>query len=98
MVYEIEFSKRSLSELKKTFDFLLINWSFKTAVEFLEKFFLKINNISQHPYAYSKSALGRNIRRCVVTKHITLYYKIKKYKIFVLFLFDNRQSPDKLKL
>lgn len=98
MVYEIEFSKRSLSELKKTIDFLLINWSFKTAMEFLEKFFLKINNISQHPYAYSKSALCRNIRRCVVTKHVTLYYKIKKYKIFVLFLFDNRQSPDKLKL
>lgn len=97
MVYEIEFSKRSIIELQKTVDFLLINWSFKTAVEFLDKFFLKINNFSLHPYGYSKSVLGRNIRRCVVTKHVTLYYKIKKYKVFVLFLFDNRQSPDKLK-
>ena len=83
---------------KNTVDFLLINWSFKTAVAFLDKFFLKINNISLHPYGYSKSVLGRNIRRCLVTKHVTLYYKIKKYKIFVLFLFDNRQSPYKLKL
>ena len=63
---------------KNTVDFLLINWSFKTAVAFLDKFFLKINNISLHPYGYSKSVLGRNIRRCLVTKHITLYYKIKK--------------------
>ena len=98
MVYEIEFSKRSIIELQKTVDFLLINWSFKSAVEFIDKFYLKINYISLNPYGYTKSALGRNIRRCVVTRHVTLYYKIKKYKIFVLFLFDNRQSPDKLKL
>jgi len=98
MAYEIEFSKRSVSDLKQTIEYLLDNWSVKTADDFIEKFYSKINNISRHPFSYSKSVFGKNIRRCVITKHVTLYYKIKSYKVFVLFMFDNRQSPDKLKI
>lgn len=80
MDYEIRFSKRSIKELQKTVEYLIDNWSVKTVDEFLDKFYSKINNISRNPFSYSKTVFGKNIRRCVITKHVTLYYKTKIIK------------------
>jgi len=39
----------------------------------------------------------RHIRKCVVTKQISLYYMLTRKEIVIITLFDQRQSPKKLK-
>ena len=49
------------------------------------------------PISYPPFEKFPDIRKCVLTKHISLYYKINNKDIEVLTLFDTRQNPDKLK-
>jgi len=50
-------------------------------------------NPKQFPLIYKK----KNIRKCVMTVHNTLFYRFGKESIEILRLFDNRQDPKKLK-
>lgn len=47
--------------------------------------------IFQSPQLFPKT--GRGIHRAVVTKQVTLFYKIEGRTVYVLQLFDTRQHP-----
>ncbi len=53
--------------------------------------------ISRNPkqYLYSKK---KEVYRAVVTKQISLYYRIKLKEIELLVFWDSRQNPAKLKV
>ncbi|MEO8211306.1 MAG: type II toxin-antitoxin system RelE/ParE family toxin [bacterium] len=98
MAYKIEFSDEALNNLQENLNYLFKEWSDKVAIEFIDKLYFKLELISFQPYSYSKSYSNKQIRKCVVTKQISLIYKIIGKKVIILSLFDTRQSPDKLKL
>ena len=50
-------------------------------------------NPKQFPLIFKK----KKIRKCVMTKHNTLFYRENKDNIDILRIFDNRQDPKKLK-
>lgn len=98
MAFEIEFSDEALNQLQENIDYLIKEWSAKVADEFISKLYSKLELISFLPFIYSPSNSNRKIRKCVVTKQISIFYKITEKKITILALFDTRQSPNKLKL
>lgn len=76
-------------------EYLEINWSKRELSSFIERTQNVIEYICDRPllYSYSKQS---NIHKCIVTKQITLFYKIKETEIQLLVFWDNRQSPQKL--
>ena len=98
MAYEIKFSKRALREYKNIINYLLEFWSEEVAHKFINKFNNKLEVISKFPFSYPVILNGKQIRKCVLTKHTSLYYKISYKRILIILLFDNRQSSDKLDL
>ena len=98
MVFNLEFSERASQELNSTFQYLEENWSFTIANEFAKTIDEKINFIKSNPYQYPSYKNKRQIRRCVVTKQISFFYRILKVEIQIITFFDTRQSPAKLKL
>ncbi len=54
--------------------------------------------ISMNPELFPKTQKILNVRRVVVTKQNTLYYRIKNKTIEVLSFFSNKRNPNKLKL
>jgi len=50
-------------------------------------------NPTQFPYINRK----KQVRKCVITKHNTSFYRDRKENIDILRIFDTRQDPHKLK-
>ena len=96
MAYEVILSEKASLEIDKIFQYLLIHWSEKIASEFINKLNSKIKIISKFPYIYPQSSFGKQIRRCVITKQTSCYYKFSERKVKIIFVYDTRQSPEKL--
>ena len=95
MAYEIQFSKRAVREYKGIINYLLEFRTEKVANNFTNKFNKKLEVISKFPFSYQVILKEKQIRKCVLIKHTSLYYKIshKHKRVLIIFLFDNRQSP-----
>lgn len=94
----IIWSPSAKEDLENVTDYLKFRWG--TGVT--EKFLLRLNRIirqvSINPRQYAIINSELQIRKCVVTKQNTIYYRIRKKEIEMVRLFDSRQDPKKLKI
>jgi len=98
MVKKITFSPEATQNIQQIILYLKKEWSQNVADKFVNMLREKIYNIKQFPNSYYLIDEQRKIRRCVLTKQITLYYKIEEKEIKILTLFDTRQNPDNLEI
>jgi plasmid stabilization system protein ParE len=70
---KVVISKRATYELEDLFDFLDYKWSISIRKKVAQKLNKNIENIRLNPELFPKSTI-RNTRKCVVSKHISLYY------------------------
>ena len=63
---------------------------------FIERFWEACLLISDTPEIYPFANKTKQIRKCVVSKHNTIYFKEYTDVIRVLVVFDNHQDPEKL--
>lgn len=91
-------SELAESKLLKLSEYLLEEWSLNSRDKFISKLNDKLKQISNEPDSCPKSSDFKNLYKCVVTKHATLYYRILAYRneIEIITIFDTRQHPDKL--
>jgi len=68
----------------------------------IQNFIIHVDNlldqIKQNPGMFEESRKKKNIRKGFITKHNTLYYRVKprKKELQLLLFWDNRQDPGKL--
>lgn len=96
--YKILWTDFALNELEATIEYLLIKWTEKE----LESLALKIEEtlelISKNPNLFQSSDVSADIRRVVISKYNTMYYRTKEDSIEIISFFSNRQNPKKIKL
>jgi plasmid stabilization system protein ParE len=63
---------------------------------FIERFWEACLLISETPEIYPFANKAKQIRKCVITKHNTIYFKEYADAVRVLVIFDTRQDPEKL--
>ncbi len=95
--YKILWTEHALSELKNTIQYLEENWSKRELENFSRELDHTIELISKNPELFQVSK-KKNVRRAVVAKFNSLYYRVNKKSIEILSLFSNRQDPDKIKI
>jgi len=83
-------------DLGHILDYLDKNWGPAVSISFLDELENCIELIRTSPEAFPVFYSGQNIRRCVVTKHNSLFFKIYTNHIAVLRLYDTRQNPNDL--
>lgn len=91
---EVDISKTAEKKLDKLFDYLIEEWSINVKNEFVGKLNDCIKVIRQQPEAFPESDIEKGLRRCVVTKQTTLYYRFNSKRIFLVTIFDTRQKPN----
>ena len=96
--YKIIWTNNALSELQKILEYLESTWSKKEISKFFKKFDRQLMLLSGNPYMYPISEKKESVRRSVVNKRLTLYYKIDINSIYLLSLFDNRRNPESINL
>jgi len=93
---KVVISKTAEKKLKKLFEYLITDWSVKVKNDFIEKLDSSIEIIKNQPEIFPESKKGKGLRKCVITKQTTIYYRYNSNRINIVTLFDNRQDPNKL--
>jgi plasmid stabilization system protein ParE len=82
----------------KILDYLEISWTEKELQNFIDEVDQVIKHIAKDPHMYEASRKKKNVRKGFITKHNTLYYRIKprKKELELITFWDNRQDPKRL--
>ncbi len=93
---KIVFSSRSKLQLDSLLEYLEIRFSVSTQKKFVLKLDKVIIIIQKNPDTFSKSNSNKAVRKCVISKQTTLYYRFNNQEIRLLSFFDTRQNPIKI--
>ena len=97
MPLKIHWTPESKITYNNTLESISEKWPAKELKKFVQKTENVLSNISQNPELFPRSK-RKNTRKCVVTRHTSLFYRIKQDEIELVSFWDNRQDPKKLKL
>jgi plasmid stabilization system protein ParE len=78
-------------------DYLEAEWSEKVAFNFIQKVNTAITLLQNDNVLFIKTNY-RNVYKIVITKHISLFYRIENNNLELLRFWNNFQSPEKFKL
>ncbi|MFZ4799394.1 MAG: type II toxin-antitoxin system RelE/ParE family toxin [Bacteroidia bacterium] len=85
------------SDLEGIIEYLLENWSNEIILDYVNIVDSLIAQIENQPKMYPIINKKLKVRKCVLTKQNSLYYRENKERIEILRIYDNRQNPKKLK-
>lgn len=93
----IIWSPLSERDFESILGYLQHNWDDRVVQSFIEITDKLINQIAINPKLFPIIHEKKRIRKCVLTKHNTLFYRERKDHIDILRIYDTRQDPLKLK-
>jgi plasmid stabilization system protein ParE len=96
MSNKVFWSERAKNDYKGILNYLNQNWSPKELAKFADRIEKNIGYLISNPEMGTVSK-KKSIRRMVISKQTSIYYKVIHEDIYLIALFDNRQNPDKLK-
>lgn len=93
--YEIIWSPIAQISYLNILDYLQENWPEQVIENFIDRTEEAIQHINQNPFLYPYST-EINAYKCVVTKQVSLLYRIMHNRAELLVFWDNRQDTSKL--
>lgn len=96
--YKVFWTDHAISELKETIEFLENNWTERELRNFIAKLDHTIELISKSPEIFPASFEKNDVRKAVVERYNSLYYRINKDSIEIVSLFSTRKDPNKKKV
>jgi plasmid stabilization system protein ParE len=93
----IIWTQRALKAYFKVSDYLQKEWGNTIVVNFADEVDRLIKEIKETPNMFEESKTYKNVRKELVTKHNTLFYRIKprKKEIELLIFWNNRRDDKK---
>lgn len=98
MSSHVKWTKEAIVTFNQNLDYLSKGWNLSTINTFLDRVDEVIEHISLNPDIYPVYRSSDSIRRCVLNKHITLFYRVKGESIDIITFWNTHQNPDNLKL
>ena len=96
MLKSIKWSSLAENDFANISDYLETRWNNNVCIEFIDNIDFCIGLIQKNPNLFPSLNVKLQIRKCVVTKQTTLYYREINLRIEVLRIYDSRQNPDSL--
>ncbi len=98
MKREIIWSYRAEKDYLQLIDYLIKKWGLASAKKVNAHLMAILDQIALQPEMFQRSLKNKTIRKCVLSKQTSLYYRVKKNKVELITIFDNRQHPRRKKL
>jgi plasmid stabilization system protein ParE len=95
MEEKVIITKRFRNNTFSVYQYLLQEFSAKTAYNFLDRLEKRIEFIAKNPKAGKRSAKRQHIHSILFTPHNQIFYRYQKNTIEILCLFDMRKHPKK---
>ncbi len=93
----IVWSDNAKEDISSLVYYLASNWGKKIADDYITLIAELVEQFAEFPKLYPVIHTRKKIRKCVVSKHNTIYYREKREYVEIISVFDTRQNPDKLK-
>lgn len=92
---KIIWSEKAKHSFAEILDFLEHTWGEKQIKDFYLLTDKVLSQIQSHPYQFKASTKRKNVRKGLIHKNVSLYYKVNSSpgEILLLFFFDNRSEP-----
>lgn len=97
MPKKVLWSPQAADDLVEISDYLANEWGKDAALGFINYVDRLANQLALFPKLYPLIHRKNKIRKCVISKYNSLYYRERKAFIDVLRIYDNRRSPKTLK-
>jgi plasmid stabilization system protein ParE len=94
--YKLIWSDEALNNLKGIIDYLEYKWTNREIKKFVQLLDKQLKLIKENPFLFSESEKSNGLRKSVLSRQTTIYYRIIDYEIRIITLFDNRQNPNRL--
>ncbi len=98
MIRSIEWSPRAKGEYLNTLEYLSKHWGRRVTKRYMQRVEEIISQMAQTPTLFPNSYQKAGVRRAIISKHSTLYFRVYKEKIQIISLSDNRQDPSKVNI
>ncbi len=95
MAYTIVWTDNAREDLQQIVSYLKTNWSDTVAEKFVETALHKVSLLETQPFIGTASEKEKTVRKLLISKQITLFYKVAEPNVILLDFFDVRQSTDK---
>ncbi len=96
MSHTIKWSPVTKDEFADLLNYVETQFGLDAALKLLDKTEMVLEDISEQPAMYPASEKFPSIRKAVITKQTSLFYRITGVEIQLLHFWDNRRSPESL--
>ncbi|MEY4877166.1 MAG: hypothetical protein RL708_2315 [Bacteroidota bacterium] len=96
MEFKVILTKEAEQNYLEICHYIEQKFSEKEVFEFDQKLSEKLLLLSVRPYIFPIVSEKQQIRKCLINNLTVVYYQIENNTIYVLYLFDGRQNPEKL--
>lgn len=95
----VNWTEEAKSTFNSNLNYLHTEWNTKVVSDFLDRVDYVVELIQTNPNSFLLVNSEKNVRRCVVTKQISLYFKIiSEDRIDLITFWNTYQNPERLKL
>jgi plasmid stabilization system protein ParE len=94
---DIIWSQEALNNLDNIIDYLRTTCTEKDVIKFKALLSRRIKVIASFPGIFPKAALNATLQKSVISKQTSIVYQVRDNAIYIVYLFDNRMNPSKLK-
>ena len=94
---DIVLSKLAAIKLDKLLNYLESEWSERVKNNYVEKFDQIANQLRTFSEIGQETELVKGLRRLVITKQTTIYYRYDNKHVKIATIFDTRMDPKKIK-
>jgi plasmid stabilization system protein ParE len=98
MALKIQWTKRAEKSFDKIVEYIEEEWSEASAKKIVRKTDKLLGQIAENPEMCPAIEGKEKVRKGLVTKQTSVFYKIMDNFIRLITFWDNRRDPDKLKL
>lgn len=97
MDYKIVWSAESLKNLDNILAYLEAKWTEREISKFKRLLRKQIELILSNPKLFPTSISHPELRKAVLSRQTTLFYKIEGKHIYIVYLFSNKMNPKRIK-
>ena len=95
--YKIFWTDEAINILESILTYLKNNWTQREIDNFKKKLGNQIKLIENNPGIFPLSKYNSRLRKAVLSKQTTIFYEVSGQIIYLVYLFNNQQSIEKIK-
>ena len=99
MSLKVGWTEESKTTFNENIEYLSSKWDIATINDFLGRVDEVVESISQNPKLYPMYRKSDKVHKCVLNKHIILFYRVaNENRIDLITFWNTHKDPEKLKL